>query len=164
MKKKIADQRLNIIFIVTVFVIIVISLCTFMNSPAVGVSGGISWQTHDKGLTMAKEQKKKVFVYFHADWCGYCRKMEMSTFQNKDLIDYLNTNFTAIKVDSDREKKIAESYSIRGLPTCWFLKSNGDKLSSIPGYIDEKRLLAILKYVHTESYEKMTFGDFEKSL
>ncbi|MBF0228655.1 MAG: thioredoxin fold domain-containing protein [Desulfamplus sp.] len=164
MKKKIAGQRLNIIFIVTVFVIMVISLCTFMNSPAVGVSGGIAWQSHDKGLIMAKEQKKKLFVYFHADWCGYCRKMEMSTFQNKALIDYLNANFTAIKVDSDREKKIAESYSIRGLPTCWFLKSNGDKLSSIPGYVDEKRLLAILKYVNTESYEKMTFSDFEKSL
>ncbi|MBF0572415.1 MAG: thioredoxin family protein, partial [Desulfamplus sp.] len=104
-----------------------------MDSPAIGVSGGIAWQSHDKGLIMAKEQKKDAFIYFHAEWCGYCRKMEMSTFQNKALIDYLNENFIAIKVDSDVERKVAESYSIRGLPTCWFLNSKGHRLSSVPG-------------------------------
>lgn len=164
MEQQITDQGRKIIFTGTVLLVMVASLCTLLISPVAGVSGGIAWQSHDKGINMAKEQKKKIFVYFHAQWCGYCRKMEASTFQDKTLIDYLNANFIAIKVDSDVEKKVADSYSVRGLPTCWFLKADGDKLSSMPGYIDGARLLTILKYVHTESYEKMSYGDFEKSL
>ncbi|MBF0234733.1 MAG: thioredoxin fold domain-containing protein [Desulfamplus sp.] len=142
----------------------VISLCTLLPSPASGVSGGIDWKSYDQGITIAKEQNKKVFLYFHAQWCGYCRKMEGSTFQDKALIDYMNANFIAIKVDSDVEKKIAETYNVRGLPTSWFLKSNSDKLSNMPGYIDADRLLTILKYVRTESYEKMSYNDFAKNL
>ncbi|MBF0203548.1 MAG: thioredoxin fold domain-containing protein [Desulfamplus sp.] len=135
------------------------------NASAVpAVSGGIEWKDYDKGVGIAKDHNKKVFLYFHADWCGYCRKMDASTFKDKALIDYMNANFIAIRVNSDVEKKIAESYGVRGLPTCWFLKSNSDKLSSMPGYIDAEKLLVILKYVHTESYEKMSFNDFEKSL
>ncbi|MBF0111359.1 MAG: thioredoxin fold domain-containing protein [Desulfamplus sp.] len=154
----------GIIFTVAMLLVIAISLMSLMPPPVDGASGGISWQTHDKGIPMAKEQKKKIFVYFHAEWCGYCRKMEGGTFKDKAVIDYLNANFIAIKVDSDVETKVAESYAVRGLPTCWFLKANGDKLSNMPGYIDEKRLLTILKYVNTESYEKMSYSDFEKSL
>ncbi|MGD9732528.1 MAG: thioredoxin family protein [Desulfamplus sp.] len=153
------------LFVVTVVMIVGISLFAWIDgSPVASVSGGIAWQNHDKGIIMAKEQKKKIFVYFHAAWCGYCRQMEMSTFQNKALIDYMNENFIAIKVDSDVETKVAESYSVRGLPTSWFLKENSDRLSSMPGYIDEKRLLTILKYVHTESYEKMSYSKFEKDM
>ncbi|MBF0467919.1 MAG: thioredoxin fold domain-containing protein [Desulfamplus sp.] len=141
-----------------------ISLCSFIISPASGVSGGIDWKSYDKGIIIAKEQNKKVFLYFHAQWCGYCRQMEASTFQDKPVIDYINANFIAIKVDSDIEKKVAESYSVRGLPTTWFLKSDSDKLSNMPGYIDSKRLLSILKYVNTESYEKMSYSDFVKNM
>ncbi len=167
-QNKIADisnhngyKKIAVLIVSVIAIAVIVSLLS--SSPVASVSGGIVWQSHEKGITMAKEQKKKIFVYFHAEWCGYCRKMEMSTFQDKTVIEYLNTNFIAIKVDSDVESKIAESYSVRGLPTCWFLKENGDKLSSVPGYIDEKRLLTILKYVHTQSYEKMSFSNFEKN-
>ncbi|MBF0303712.1 MAG: thioredoxin fold domain-containing protein [Desulfamplus sp.] len=163
-KDKRSSHKQQIMVIGVMLVISAVSLLTLLTAPVSGVSGGIAWQSHDKGIIMAKEQNKKIFIYFHAAWCGYCRKMEMSTFQDKTLIDYMNANFIAIKVDSDVETKVADSYSVRGLPTCWFLKTNGDKLSSMPGYIDEKRLLTILKYVHTEGYEKMSYTDFEKSL
>lgn len=125
---------------------------------------GIEWRKYDEGVAMAKAEKKKIFLYFHADWCGYCHKMDASTFKDAGVIDYLNDNYITIKVDSDKETKIASKYSVRGLPTSWFLKANSDKLSSMPGYIDAKRLLTILKYVKTESYEKMNYRDFEKSL
>lgn len=171
MKGQIADKNYKknfitnrMVFIGAALLIMVTSLFMGQTSPVAAVSGGITWQKYDKGVVMAKEQNKKIFLYFHAEWCGYCRQMDKSTFQDKALIDYMNANFIAIKVDSDVEKKVADSYSVRGLPTSWFLKSNSDKLSNMPGYIDAKRLMTILKYVHTESYEKMSYSDFEKSM
>lgn len=149
---------------IQVAMLMLVSLFALLIAPASALSGGIEWNSYDKGINMAKEQNKKIFLYFHAAWCGYCRQMEKSTFQDRALIDYMNANFVAIKVDSDLEKKTADSYSVRGLPTSWFLKANSDKLSNMPGYVDATRLLNILKYVKTESYDKMSYNDFEKSL
>ncbi|GAB6143202.1 thioredoxin family protein [Desulfocicer niacini] len=124
----------------------------------------IVWTTYKKGVTMAEQQDKKIFLYFHADWCTYCKKMELTTFKDQGIIDYLNENYIAITVDSDKEKKIASRFGVRGLPTTWFLKSDMNKLSSMPGYIDSNRLLTILKFINTESYEKMSYQDFKKNL
>lgn len=158
------NKKIKAIFTSVFIVVIVVGLCIVSTPPVSAVSGGIEWKNYDDGTRMAKEKNKKIFLYFHASWCAYCRQMEMSTFQDKALIDYMNANFISIKVDSDSEKTIAELYSVRGLPTSWFLKSNSDKLSNMPGYIDAKRLLTILKYVNTDSYEKMSYNDFEKTL
>lgn len=149
----------------TLFIIVLIS-AVFMTSqaPAIAEAGGIEWKGYDEGIAMAKAENKKVFLYFHADWCGYCRKMDASTFKDKKVIDYLSDNYISIKVNSDKEKKVASKYGVRGLPTSWFLKANSDKLSRIPGFIGEKQLLTVLKYVKTESYQTMNYRDFEKSL
>ncbi len=124
----------------------------------------ITWTNYEKGMAMAENQGKKIFLYFHADWCTYCKKMELTTFKDKGVIDYINENYIAITVDSDKEQKIASLFGVRGLPTTWFLKSDSDKLSSMPGYIDSNRLLTILKFINTESYEKMSYQDFKENL
>ncbi len=148
---------------VTIIILILLSF-----SPAWAAAqetiGGISWATYEKGVSMAEQQGKKIFLYFHADWCTYCKQMELTTFKDKGVIDYLNENYIAITVDSDKDRKIASRFGVRGLPTAWFLTSNTGKLSSMPGYIDSNRLLTILKFINTESYEKMSYQDFKKSL
>ena len=121
----------------------------------------ITWTSYEKGMAMAEKQDKKIFLYFHADWCTYCKKMKLTTFKDKGVIDYINENYIAIIVDSDNEQKIASLFGVRGLPTTWFLKSDSGKLSSMPGFIDSKRMLTILKFINTESYETMSYQDFK---
>ena len=108
----------------------------------------INWHTYDEGMALGKTEKKKVFLHFYANWCRYCRKMAKETFQDSSVIAYLNANFTSIRVNTDKQKKIAASYGVRGLPTTWFLKENGERIGSLPGYIPPGRLLSILKKVY----------------
>jgi len=74
--------------------------------------------------------------------------MAKETFQDHSVIAYLNANFISVRVNSDRERKIAASYGVRGVPTTWFLKENGEKIGSLPGYIPPDKLLSILKKVY----------------
>ena len=80
------------------------------------------------------------------------------------MVTYLKENFVSISVDSDKNQTLATQWKIRGLPTLWFLKPDGAKVSHIPGYVDEKQFLQILKYIHTQSYERMKFQEFLDSL
>ncbi|MFO7885196.1 MAG: thioredoxin fold domain-containing protein [Desulfobacteraceae bacterium] len=128
--------------------------------PGFGICQDIQWKSYENGIEQAEEQNKKILLYFHADWCSFCKKMDTSTFQDQTLVAYLTDNFIAIAVDSEKEKKIASAYRVRGLPTLWLLKEDSEKLSSLPGYVDADRLINILKYVKTESYTKMSFANF----
>lgn len=132
-------------------------------SSRVAAAGGIKWYPYEEGMVRSKADSKKIFLNFFAEWCPYCRKMEAETFKDRSVVDYLNRNYIAIQVDSDKEGKLAATYDVKGLPTSWFIEQTGERISSLPGYVPADMLLKILKYIHTDSYKKMSFTQFNQS-
>lgn len=122
----------------------------------------IKWYSYEEGVTLGKSQHKKIFINFFADWCGYCKKMDKGTFIDPEIVSYLNKNFIAIKVNSDKETALASKYKVRGLPSNWFVSETGDQIGNYPGYIPADSLMPILKYIQTDSYKQMAFKDFMK--
>jgi len=86
--------------------------------------------------------------------------MEAESFIQPEISKFLTTNFIPIRVDVDKEKKIASTYYVRSLPTSWFLEPDGSKITNIPGYVNPKLFLTILKYIASESYRKMTLKEY----
>lgn len=86
--------------------------------------------------------------------------MEEESFTQPEIGKFLTTNFIPIRVDVDKEKKIASTYHVRSLPVSWFLEPNGEKITSIPGYVNPSLFLTILKYIASESYKKMTLKEY----
>ena len=129
----------------------------------VGNASGISWVSFDNGVAMGEKQKKKVFVTFMANWCGYCKKMDREAFSNTEVINYINANFVPIKVDTDKEKALGMKYGVQGLPTHMFLSETGESLGTLPGYIETDKFLVVLKYIATDSYKTMKLQDFMAS-
>jgi len=123
----------------------------------------IKWYSYDKGMALGKRQGKKIFLYFWAEWCSFCEKMEKETFNKSLVTSNLNKNFIPIKVNSEKERKTAFLYNVRGFPTSWFLTEDGQKISNLPGYVPPDMFLRILEFIHSDSYKKMTFGDYLKS-
>ena len=158
MKSKFANFVLMIFFCLSVWVP---NGCGSSEKTA-SLSGPIKWYSYDDGIIRAKDEKKSVFLNFYADWCGYCKMMDRGTFRNGPVVEYLNENFIPVKVNSDKQPKIASIYYVRGLPTFWFLNREGEKLTNLSGYVPPERLLPLLKFVHTESYNKMKYSDFVK--
>lgn len=130
----------------------------------ISATSDIDWQEYVQGMELAKTENKPIFLYFYADWCTYCTKLKKTTFRNEAVLAYLKDNFISILVDTDKKQELATQWSVRGLPTLWFLKPDNSKINSIPGFVDAKQLLHILKYIHTESYDKMNFQEFAKTL
>ncbi len=127
-----------------------------------GISSGIEWKDYTPGMALARKENKSIFLYFHAPWCSYCTKLKKTTFKDEQVLAYLEENFISIQVNTDENKPLADKWRVKGLPTLWFLESTGDKINSMPGYIEAGRLLQILKYIHTQSYTTMEFHEFVK--
>lgn len=128
-----------------IWVLLLALLTGGMNSAA--AADRIDWHTYDAGMSRSKFEKKKIFLYFYAEWCAYCRDMDLKTFKDPAVIGALNRNFIPIRVDSDREQAAAALFRVKGLPDSWFLADNGDVIGHRPGFIPADQLMKILNVV-----------------
>ncbi len=136
------------------------------------------WHKYDEALEIAKQDNRHVFVFFTTAWCGYCKKMEKSTFPDPGVFKLMTEAFTLAKVDGDSrnivkvadkngemiemsERQLTRALGIRGYPSMMYLKPDGTSLSPpMSGYLSAEQLDLILRYVSTKAYETMTLKDF----
>ena len=137
-------------------------------------AGQVNWLTYDVGLKMAQEDNKHVFNYFTAPWCGYCRKMEREVFTDPRVIEMLNNDFIAVRIDGESrneldidgyritERNLAiTEFGVRGYPTFWFLKPDGTKLGNFTGYRPTDFVLEALTFVRDYKYDSTRTDDEE---
>lgn len=122
----------------------------------------IQWLSYDQAERQKQGQERKFLLYFRSDRCGYCRKLESETFTDKALAAYINDNYIPVRVDTDKNPRIAARHGIRGVPDIHFLTAQGDAIANWPGFIEVDRLLPLLQYIHTDSYLNMSYSDFLK--
>lgn len=135
------------------FAALILALFTALPAHA-ATSAGIAWKSYSEGVALAKETGKKIYVNFHADWCTYCVKMGKETFVDKKVIAFLNDEFVAISVDTEKESDVASKYKVRGLPTHLFLESDGSSIGAQPGFLDAKQFVKLLKFIQDEKYKQ----------
>jgi thioredoxin-related protein len=124
----------------------------------------IAWQSYQEGLVQAKELDKPVLINFTAGWCKYCRKMKQETYTDLAVIAYVSEHFVPVMVDTEKERRIAAEYFVRGLPTIWFLTGEGQRITNLPGFVDAPMFLNVLSYISTGSYLTMEFKPYLDSL
>ena len=145
-----------------IYIIAVLLMGTILASAA--LASQINWYSYEEGMALGLSENKKVFISFYADWCKFCKTMDRKTFQNGEIISYLNANFISIKVNVEREKSVAREYNINPLPDSWFLSEKGDVIGNKPGYLTAEDLMPVLQFIHTDSFQKMSYRQFKESL
>lgn len=127
--------------------------------PAARAAEGIAWQALEPSFAIGKQERRKLFLYFFADWCTYCKQMERTTFRDPAVVAMLNQNFVPVRINADREAAVAARYRVQPLPTIIFLTPEGQQMSR-PGFIPAEQMMVLLRYVQTDSYRSMSLQQF----
>jgi len=142
----------------------------------------IKWYTIEQVQEMSVNQPRKIFVDVYTDWCGWCKKMDATTFQDPKIIKQLNDNFYAVKLDGEGKEDIRFKNRIykfvpqgqRGYhelaaaflqgklsyPTTVYLDENLNLIQPIPGYMTVSDLEPILIFLGEDLYKNQTWQEF----
>ena len=116
--------------------------------PARAAADRVRWSDFASGLERASVERKPILVYFTANWCGYCKKMDRTTWKSPDVIERL-AGIVAVRVDVDETQPrngqagadVASRYGVQGTPTLVLLARDGQVIARTSGYQDSRQLL-----------------------
>lgn len=73
------------------------------------VPNKIVWMSFPEAVNQAQkdqEKRKPLFIDVYTDWCGWCKKMDQTTFADPKIAAYINANFYPVKVDAEMKETI----------------------------------------------------------
>lgn len=105
----------------------------------------ISWLDLRQAQRVSQETGKPILIVSGAKWRKHCRKLNGTTLVNPGVVKFVNRNFVAVHLDTDRDKKITKILKVKKFLTTQVFDSDGKLLTQFTGYKDAKPFLAELK-------------------
>ncbi len=148
-------------------------------STAMGQDGteGVNWVDVNYAFEEAPKAGKMVLIDFYTDWCGWCKRMDKTTYADSSVIDYMSEYFLASKVNPEKEgsitfggqtytpRQFASGLNVTGYPTtCIFIPAaeGEDQPTVIPisGYRTAEQLLSLLRFLGEKAYLTMSYEEY----
>ena len=142
----------------------------------------IHWVTIEQADSLRHAEPRKILIDVYTHWCGWCKKMDATTFSNAELVKYVNENYYAVKLDAEQREPITvggKTYEYvpdgrRGYheiahellqgkmtyPTIVFLDEHMNMIQPMAGYRDAKTMLPILEYLASEAYRETPWEEW----
>jgi thiol-disulfide isomerase/thioredoxin len=79
---------------------------------------------------------KIVLIDFYTTWSDLCKKLEQNTWTDAEVIQLLQKQTVALRLDADKETALAKRYKIDAYPSVLLLKPDGTEIDRLVGYLE----------------------------
>ena len=144
----------------------------------------IQWMDFEEAVSACQQHPKMVFIDVYTDWCGWCKKMDQTTFSDPVVVKYMNENFYAVKLDAERPDAVTfqghEYVSVprsdgrkgthqlaaallnnkMSYPSYVILNDQMQRIQIIPGYQEAKSFLPMIHFFGEKAYNTTPWTEF----
>lgn len=174
-------KKIIFAFLITIFVV-----GSWAQTPASqGKPTKIHWITYKEAIQLNKDGKKrKIITDVFTEWCGWCKRMDASTFNDQAIADYVNKYFWAVKFDAETKDTIvidgitylnqrpnanrsAHDLAMKLLqnqmsyPSYVFLNEENQVITIVPGYYNAENFMLVLRFFAENVYLSKPFAQFK---
>lgn len=144
----------------------------------------IHWMSLEQAEKANQEEPRKVIIDVYTDWCGWCKRMDQTTFANPVIAKYANEHFYMVKFNAEQKDSITFKghtfkYVAQGrrgfnqlavallngklvFPNLVYMNKDLEIIQPIPGYQDATTFEQIIHFIGEDKYKEMSFEDFKK--
>ncbi|MFO7668364.1 MAG: DUF255 domain-containing protein [Bacteroidales bacterium] len=142
----------------------------------------VKWYSIGEALELTAKDPRILVIDVYTDWCGWCKRMDASTFSDPDVIAALNRDFYPVKLNAEGKEDILigdHTYKFvdngsRGYhelaaivtkgrlsyPTISCVDEKGRVLNAYPGYKDADQFKIFLAYFSGDAYKTLSWEDY----
>ena len=130
-------------------------MSTISGEPAAAVpAGAVAWRPWGReAFEFAQDNDRPILLSINAVWCYWCHEMDSGSYTDRDVIAFVNTHFTPVRVDTDHRPDVNARYNVGGWPTTSFLTPHGGFMAGAT-YLPPDQLLAMLDEVRRAYAER----------
>lgn len=145
--------------------------------------GDIEWLSWEEAVKRNETEPRKFFVDVYTEWCGWCKKMDASTFKDKDVIEMMDGDFYAVKFDAEQKEDIVfQGHTFKfakggrrgahqlasalldgrlGFPSFVILDESFARIMLSPGFKEPAQLLTELSFAKDEQYKIVSWSTYK---
>lgn len=163
---------------------LVLAFSAFIFRESIGqTAAGLKWMSIEEAEAACKKKPRKIFVDVYTSWCGWCKKMDETTFRDSLVMQYANEKFYAVKLNAETRDNIIfrdkvfhfnaglKAHELAALllngelsyPGIAFLDEKLQPLQTHGGYADARQFNTLLHYFGENAYrKKKSLNDFSR--
>ncbi len=147
--------------------------------------GGIKWMSFEQAIASSGQNPKKIFIDIYTDWCGWCKRMDQTTFREDSVILYMNDNYYNVKLNAetrdtitfkDMQFKYAPQYKANelavsllngkmGYPSYVILDEGFTMLTQpVQSYLSKDNLMPILQFFGEKIYLEKSWEQYQTEI
>ena len=145
----------------------------------------LDWLSFEAAVSSSKVEQKKIFIDVYTDWCGWCKKMDATTFSDPRVAALLQKEFYPVKFDAEQLEPITfNDHTFKfvasgrkgyhelaaallnnklSYPSVVFLNEKFEIIQVLPGYRKADEFLKIATFIGVDHYLTTSWEDFSKS-
>ncbi len=135
----------------------------FLLLAGTATASNIDFISNDLTAARFKAQKsgKLIIVKFYADWCAPCKVMDEYVWTEPDLVDYVEQNCVAAKIDVDNFDGLnyKQHFSIERLPTTLILDACGNEVARYENYVSPNRMMSWIQLFDKKEHRTCPEGN-----
>jgi len=143
----------------------------------------INWMTWEEAVAASEKEPRKIVIDIYTGWCHWCKVMDKKTFNQEEVVQYVNENYYAVKLDAEQKGDIQFAGNTfkfvpqkkRGYhqlaaalldgnmsyPSIVYMNEKMERILISPGFKDKDAFMTELRFAKEEAYETMSFEEFK---
>ncbi len=145
----------------------------------------IRWMTWEEALSKQDKAPRKIMVDVITEWCGWCKKMDATSFNQDAIAKYINETYYPVKFDAETKTPInfngttydfiktfnggyheLAAFILQGklsYPTLVFFDEKNTLIQAIPGFQGASDLEMILHFFGGDFHKTISWRKFTRN-